>query len=260
MCDSSRQPSDDFHLLGFAHMFIHPLALGRVHQHRDQEGGFASRVAPQRHRQMSPELGTVFAPVAFFAFDRAALAPHQLAQRSFAGQKIAGINFAANFALNLRTNCRINFRKEIASLRAGQFLRAVAQHSAERGIRFQNLPIEPANPDANRGPFKHCLEAQFAVVIVGRRKLGQNVHADTTPQEFSPPPDRYICLRSGETARKCWVARPIADHCDSKLGKASATFPRMNRASLIREECSAKLIAAKCQPSHQICDDSGDDS
>jgi hypothetical protein len=33
----------------------------------------------------------------------------------------------------------------------------------------------------------------------------------------------------------------------------------MNRGYLIREKCRAKPVAAKCGPSHQICDDSGKD-
>ena len=55
--------------------------------------------------------------------------------------------------------------------------------------------------------------------------------------------------------------RSGAAHCrpfDSNLGKSSPIFPRMNRASQIREKCSAKPVTAKCQPSHQICDDSCD--
>src|SRR4029077_18987684 len=45
--DSSCQPSDDFHLLGFAQMFFHPPALGCVREHRDQDGGLVSRIASE---------------------------------------------------------------------------------------------------------------------------------------------------------------------------------------------------------------------
>ncbi len=73
--DSSRQPPDDFHLLCFAQVFFHLPALGRIREHCDQEGGLPSRVAAEGHRQMSPELGTVLAPIALFNFERAALVP-----------------------------------------------------------------------------------------------------------------------------------------------------------------------------------------
>src|SRR6266851_4030250 len=96
---------------------------------------------------MSPEIGTVFAPAALFDFERVALASHQLAQQSLVLRKIVGREFAAKFGTK--------FGKELASVCAGQFLLAVAEHSAERGIRFQNSAIELANPDSNRGPFKH---------------------------------------------------------------------------------------------------------
>jgi len=69
-------------------------------------------------------------------------------------------------------------------MRAPQFLLAVAEHSAERGVRFQNPAIEPANPESNRRPFKHRLEAQIAPVVVHRRKLTNDIHADTAPLHF----------------------------------------------------------------------------
>src|SRR6266436_9411804 len=131
VCDSSRQPSDDFHLLGFAQMFFHPPALGRVREHRDQEGGLASRVASERHRQLPPELGTVFAPVTLFDFEGAPFATQQLAQQSFVWRKIVGINFAATLAANFTTDFMTMFRIEFASVRTGQFLLAVAQQSTE---------------------------------------------------------------------------------------------------------------------------------
>src|SRR5713226_3402260 len=126
---------------------------------------------------MSPEIGTVFAPAALFDFERVALASHQLAQQSLVLRKIVGRKFAAKFG----TKFAMKFRKELASVCAGQFLLAVAEHSAERGIRFQNSAIELANTDADRGPFKHRPEAQIAVVVAGRRKLGYHVHVDITP-------------------------------------------------------------------------------
>ncbi len=175
--DSSGQPSDDFHLLGFEQMFIHPLALSSVRQHRDQEGGLAASVAPEGHRHMSPELGTVFAPVALFDFERVALAPQQIGQQAFVWREIVIGNFAANFSANFTTT----FRIKLASVCAGQFLPAVAEHSAERGIRFQNAAIELANANSNRRPFKHRTEAQIAVVVACRRKLGHHVHVDITP-------------------------------------------------------------------------------
>jgi hypothetical protein len=61
---------------------------------------------------------------------------------------------------------------------------AVAEHSAERGVRFENPAIQPANPDSNRRPFKHRLEAQIASIVVHRRKLTNDIHADTAPLHF----------------------------------------------------------------------------
>src|SRR5208337_4906799 len=159
-------------------MFFHPPALGRVRQHRDQEGGLAAGVAPERHRQMPPELGTVFAPAALFDFERAALAPDQLAQQSFVGRNIAGINCAADFPMKPR----MNSWKEIARMPAGQFLPAVAKHSAEGGIRFQNPAIELANPNPNHSPFKHRTKEQIGLVIASRLKVGDDVHTDTAPK------------------------------------------------------------------------------
>src|SRR6267143_4583315 len=129
---------------------------------------------------MAPEFGAVFAPVMLFNFEQAALAPHQLAQQSFSWQKIVRINFAANFTTDFMTMFRIEFDR----VRAGQFLLAVPKYFTERGIRFQNPAIELANPDPNRCPFKHRPEAQIALVIACRRKLGHDIHTDTTPRNF----------------------------------------------------------------------------
>src|SRR5208282_678303 len=100
-------------------MFFHSLALGRVRQHGDQEGGLPTWVAAERYRQMSPEFGTVFALVAFFDLERAALAPHQLAQRSFVGvgSKIDGINFTADFGMKFGMKLGMKSGKEFASAR-----------------------------------------------------------------------------------------------------------------------------------------------
>src|SRR5271169_3469540 len=143
-------------------MFFHPLALGRIRQHGDQEGGLAARVTAERYRQMSPEFGTVFAAVAFFDLEKAALAPHQLAQRSLVGvgSKIDGIKFRANSRMRFAMKLGMKSGKELSIARAGQFRGAVAEHSAECGIRFQNPAIEVANGDSDRGPFKHRLETQ----------------------------------------------------------------------------------------------------
>ena len=63
-------------------------------------------------------------------------------------------------------------------MRAGQFLPAVAQQSAQCGIRFQDPAIELTYFNANRGPFKEREEAQIAIMIGGGRKLSDNVHFD----------------------------------------------------------------------------------
>jgi hypothetical protein len=121
----------------------------------------------------------IFLPL-FFDFERITLAPQQLSQQLFVGQKAGGINLAASLAMKFRRSCR----KEIAVVRARQFLLAITKHFAECGIRFQNPAVELANPDSDRGPFEHRAEAQIGVVIEGRRKLGDDVHADVTLQEF----------------------------------------------------------------------------
>lgn len=45
--------------------------------------------------------------------------------------------------------------EELTSVRTGQFLRGVAEHSAERGICFQNPAIELVNTHSDGGCFKH---------------------------------------------------------------------------------------------------------
>src|ERR1700687_5078599 len=82
---------------------------------------------------------------------------------------------------NFTTTSRIKF----ARMRAGQFLLAVTKYSAKRGIHFQNPAIELANPDSDRGRFKHRPKTQIAVIIACRRKLGDHVHNDTALKNFS---------------------------------------------------------------------------
>ena len=91
--------------------------------------------------------------------------------------------FTANFAMTFATTLRIEF----ASVRADQFLLAVAKHFTERGIRFQNPAIELANPDSDRGRFEHRPKTQIAVIIACRRKLGDHVHTDTALKNFRSP-------------------------------------------------------------------------
>jgi hypothetical protein len=112
------------------------------------------------------------------------------------------MSFAAKFAMKFRIWPTAKFWIELASVRACQFLLAVAEHSAERRIRFQNPAIELANPDSNRGPFKHRPEPRIALVFARRRKLPHDVHAGITPQDLARrPPDRRIHVRSRETAK-----------------------------------------------------------
>lgn len=66
-----------------------------------------------------------------------------------------------------------------ASVRSGEFLRTVTEQAAERRIRFQNLAIELADGDSDGGFFEHGSQASIAVVVVGRRKVSQDIHKTT---------------------------------------------------------------------------------
>src|SRR4029077_3414236 len=121
-------------------------------------------------------------------------------------------------------------------------LLAVAKYSAKRGIHFQNAAIELANPDSDCGRFKHRPKTQIAVIIACRRKLGDHVHYGTVLKNF-----RFQV--SGKQSSEAGHPSP---RCDPSREKVRSAFPRMNRANLIRENCSAKPLPAKCGPSRHF--------
>lgn len=100
---------------------------------------------------------------------------------------------------------------ECAGVRPGEFLRSVAEQTAERRIRFQNLAIELADPDANGGFFEHGSQAAITVVIVSSRKLSQHIHKTMSVSGLR---------------RKCVTLDSLLGfHC----GKCVCAFPLMNR-------------------------------
>ena len=82
------------------------------------------------------------------------------------------------------------------------------------GIHFQNPAIELANPDSDRGRFKHCPKTQIAVIIACRRKLRDHVHTDTALKNFQV---------SGLSETK-FRDRTSETGCDSKPGKRTLSF------------------------------------
>ncbi len=135
---------------------------------------------------MSPKFRTVFPPAKLVDLEPVALAPHQLTYPSLVQPKLIRSKLVRPALVRRRIagrNVAAKFRKKLTSMRAGQFLLAVTEHSAECGIGFQNPAIQPANPDSNRRPFKHRLEQQIVVVNPRRRKLGNHVHTVTTTEQ-----------------------------------------------------------------------------
>ena len=103
---------------------------------------------------------------------------------------------------------------DLAGARPGQFLLAVAKHSAEREIRYENPAIEMANADSDRGPFKHRLETPIGAVIASRRKLGHDVHRGSGLR----------CPVSGLRKTKFGYFASRGQRRDSMLGKNKLDF------------------------------------
>src|ERR1039458_4164667 len=93
-----------------------------------------------------------------------------------------------------------------------------------RGCTWRFKPIWTRGNSSNRRPFKHRLEAQIASVVVHRRKLTNDIHADTAPLHF-----QVSGLRSQVSGKQNAETRdrgPI-----SNWEKASPIFPLMDRAT-----------------------------